>query len=109
MCGEQHNDIPVRTLVVRDGDDWMARCLDFDLAARAAQVDEAVERLEEEIEQHLREAKAGRRPLFRPVGAEVWQQFYQAAEALLTTAGPGHAHIEHRPLVVEAVASPLAR
>ena len=106
MCTENVNDIPIRTLVYQDESQWIACCLDFDLSTRGAEPEEAVDRLEEAIETHLKEARAGRHPLFRPVSAEMWQHYYQAAEDKLFQHGPGHGHVEHRPLLAVPIVSP---
>ena len=99
MCGEQHNDIPIRTLVTQSSEGWKAHCLDFDLVGHGPDANEAVERLEEEIVRHLQEVKSSGQSLFRPVGPEVWREYYETAEVMLNQTGPGHAHIEHRPLL----------
>ncbi len=107
MCTDNLNDIPVRSLVSQNGHGWKAHCLDFDLVGLGVDPDEAVDQLEEEIVRHLLAVKNGERTLFHPVSGELWSQYYKAAEAALQATEPGHAHIDHRPLVARLVVDGL--
>jgi hypothetical protein len=50
------NSLVVRCMVVPEGDQWVALCLDFDLAAQAATVAEAKERLDAQISDYVTQA-----------------------------------------------------
>ncbi len=102
MCSENMNDIPIRTLLVPDQGGWVAHCLDFDLRAEGLQPEEALDALEEAISEHLRQARAGRTPLFRSAPPEVLEAYAQAAQARLLATGPDHGHVEHRPLIPDS-------
>lgn len=103
MCNDSFNDIPIRSLVTRHEQGWKAHCLDFDLIGLGAEPDEAVDQLEEAIVRHLQAVKNGEKTLFHPVSKEIWAAYYEAAEAALQSTGPGHAHVDHRPLVAGLV------
>ena len=102
MCTENINDIPIRTAVRKSEKGWTAHCLDFDLQTEADSANDALDLLDSAMEHHLKQAAEGKRELFRPVSRELWELYYKAAEAKLLSSGPGHGHVEHRPLMLES-------
>lgn len=50
------NDLLVKCMAWREGDLWIAACLDFTLAAQAYSLDEARAKLHEQIASYVREA-----------------------------------------------------
>ena len=101
MCTENQNDVPIRTVVMEADKGWTAFCLDFDLTAHGAQPEEAVDRLEDAINEHFKKVRAGEVALFQRPSEEVWKLYVRAAEARLLATGPGHGHVEHRPLLLQ--------
>ena len=70
----------VRIVVYRDGDAWLAHCLEFDLVAQGETAEEAARGIKDSIDAMF--AYAGEhgdfRPLYRPAPAEVWEMFERA-------------------------------
>jgi predicted RNase H-like HicB family nuclease len=106
MCSENQNDIPIRTVVVEQDGAWVAHCLDFGLRATAAQPDDAVDSLEKAIAAHVKRAKAGETELFPVPDNEAVKLYQRAAESKLLASGPGHGHVEHRPILLETAVAP---
>lgn len=102
MCTENVNDIPIRTIVKRSEQGWLAHCLDFNLEALADNPNDALDLLDGAIRFHIEKAVEGQVKLFRPASPELWDLYYKAAEVKLLKSGPGHGHIEHRPLLLES-------
>lgn len=106
MCTENQNDIPVRTVVLQQNDEWIALCVDFSLQARGRQPEDAVDALETKISAHVKRAKEGETPLFPPMDKEALGHYQRAAENRLLASGPGHGHVEHRPLLLQTALTP---
>ncbi|MCA9775295.1 MAG: hypothetical protein KC800_01205 [Candidatus Eremiobacteraeota bacterium] len=102
------NDIPIRTVVRESDKGWTAHCLDFSLQAVADSPNDALDLLEKAMEHHLKQAAAREVELFRPASPDLWALYYQAAEARLLHSGPNHGHLEHRPLLLDSVATPTS-
>lgn len=102
MCTENTNDIPIRTIVRRSERGWTAHCLDFNLEATADEPNDALDMLDGAIEFHLEKARQGEVELFRAASKDLWDLYYKAAEVKLLKSGPGHGHVEHRPLMLES-------
>ena len=103
MCSENQNDIPIRSLIVQSQQGWTAHCLDFNLQAHGGEPEDALDLLDEAISAHLKKARAGETPLFVSAREELWKLYFQAAEAKLMATGPGHGHVEHRPLMLDPI------
>ncbi len=106
MCSQNHQDIPIRSLLVASQDRWKAICLDFALESEGGEAEEALDRLDEAITAHLEKARAGKTKLFRSAAQSWWDLYFQAAEARLLATGPGHGHVENRPLVATLELTP---
>ena len=102
MFTENQNDVPIRTVVTEKDGGWIAYCLDFAIEGQGSQPEEAVDRLEEAIQEHFQKVRAGQVPLFQQPSEEVWKLYVRAAEARLLATGPGHGHVEHRPLLLQS-------
>jgi predicted RNase H-like HicB family nuclease len=98
MCSENQDDIPIRSVVTRSDRGWVAHCLDFNLEAVGGEPNEAVDLLEEAIDGHLERARRGEVKLFQRADEELWKLYHRAAEVKLLKEGPGHGHVEHRPV-----------
>lgn len=53
------SDLMIRCLALREGDQWVAVCLPFDLAVQAESLPEVREKLDEQIRSYLEDALVG--------------------------------------------------
>lgn len=99
MCTENVNDVPIRTIVFQENDKWVAHCLDFNLRADATEADDALDALDQAIAAHVTQAKNGQVELFQECDQALWDLYFETAKAKLLASGPGHGHVENRPLI----------
>lgn len=58
-CAMRVNDLLLRCFAVREGDQWVAMCVDLSLAAQADTLDEAKAKLKEQVGHYLADALIG--------------------------------------------------
>ena len=62
---------PFNASVVREGDWYVAQCLEADVASQGATEDEAVQNLREALELHFAPPRAGAAPSVRRIEADI--------------------------------------
>lgn len=71
-------NLELSVLLIKEGDDWVAQCLQYDIAAQGDTIDEAMEHWARSVAGHIMlDARAGRGPLegIKPAPPEYWTRW----------------------------------
>ena len=79
-------DIAIRVVVFRDGDVWVAQCLEYDIGAQASDIDTLNERLKAVLKAELKESHERNGEPFAGIGPAP-QRFQQMWEHRVRSVG----------------------
>lgn len=73
----KHLRIPLRVVLYRDGERWLAHCLEFDLLGDGDSTSEAIERLTEAVDCQVQASLRSKnwRNLFKPADGRFFEMF----------------------------------